>query len=170
MSHTDRLGGVVPGDVVVKVGVVRHAVDLEFLPNNTHIFIHLQEDIWREPEFWNEMNKMSSKKKKYLVIQRSEPTLYDVDGKGLGCLLDPFDLGRADIVGIEARLEAADENSTVSVNCVVHFRGHGGAIVHAQAQVCGFWVRQQAGQQVILTLLLHHSQSCAAGPEHTVWV
>lgn len=56
MLHTDRLGGVVPGDVVVKVGVVRHAPDLEFLPNNTHIFIHLQEDVWREAELWNEMN------------------------------------------------------------------------------------------------------------------
>lgn len=44
-----------PGDVVVKVGVVRHAPDLEFLPNDTHIFIHLQEDVWRETKLWNEM-------------------------------------------------------------------------------------------------------------------
>lgn len=56
MSPTNRLGGVVPGDVVVKVRVVRHALDFEFLPNNTHIFIHLQEDIWRETELWNETN------------------------------------------------------------------------------------------------------------------
>lgn len=56
LSPTDRLGGVVPGDVVVKVGVVRHAPDLEFLPNNTYVFIHLQEDIWRETELWKEMN------------------------------------------------------------------------------------------------------------------
>lgn len=56
MWHTDRLGAVVPGDVVVKVGVVRHAPDLQFLPNNTHVFIHLQKDIRRETELWNEMN------------------------------------------------------------------------------------------------------------------
>lgn len=104
---------------------------------------------------------MSLKKKetttKNLVVQHSEPTLYDIDGKGLGCLLDPFDLGCANVVCVEAGLEAMDENSTVSVNCVVHFLGHGGAVVHAQAQICGFWVSQQAGQQVILTLLPHHS-------------
>lgn len=111
---------------------------------------------------------MSSKKN--TVIQHSQPTLYDVDGKGLGCLLDPFDLGCANVVSVEVGLEAVDENSTASVNCVVHFRGHGGAVVHAQAQICGFWVSQQAGQQVILTLLPHHSQRCAAGPEHTVWI
>lgn len=56
MSHADRLGGVVPGDVVVEVGVVRHAPDLEFFPDDTHVFIHLQEDIWRETEPWIEMN------------------------------------------------------------------------------------------------------------------
>lgn len=103
-----------------------------------------------------------------LIIPQSEPTLYDVDGKGLGCLLHPFDLGCADVVSVEAGLEAVDENSTVSVNCVVHSWGHSGAVVHAQAQMCGFRVSQQAGQQVILTLLPHHSQRCAAGPEHTV--
>lgn len=56
MWHTDRLGAVVPGDVVVKVGVVRHAPDLQFLPNNTHVFIHLQKDIRGETELWNEMD------------------------------------------------------------------------------------------------------------------
>lgn len=75
MSHTDRLGGVVPGDVVVKVGVVRHAPDLEFLPNNTYVFIHLQEDIWRETELWEEMNKDEFKKERNnnqkLVVQHS---------------------------------------------------------------------------------------------------
>lgn len=101
-----------------------------------------------------------------MFIQSSGLTLYDVDGKGLGCLLHTPDPGCADVVGVEAGLEAADENSAVSVNRVVHFRGHGGAVVHAEAQICGFWVSQQAGQQVILTLLLHHSQRCAAGPEH----
>lgn len=68
---------------------------------------------------------MSSRKNKNLIdyyfILQSEPTLYDVDGKGLGRLLDPFDLGCADVVSVEAGLEIADENSTVSVNCVVHF-------------------------------------------------
>lgn len=54
MLHTDRLGGVFPGDIVVEVGVVCNAANLEFLPNNTHIFICLQEDIWRETELWRE--------------------------------------------------------------------------------------------------------------------
>lgn len=113
---------------------------------------------------------MSSKRNKSLVIQQSEPTLYDVDGKGLGRLLDPFDLGCADVVSVEAGLEVADENSTVSVNCEVHFLRHCGAVVHAQAQIGSVWVGQQAGQQVILTLLPHHTHRCTAGPEHMVWI
>lgn len=115
-------------------------------------------------------NPPKKKNQQNLVIQHSEPTLYDVDGKGLGSLLHPFDLGCADVIGVEAGLEAADENSTVSVSRVVHVCWHGGAVVHAQAQICGLWVSQQAGQQVILTLLLHHSQRRAAGPEHAVWI
>lgn len=50
---TDRLGGVFPGDIVIEVGVVRGAANLEFLPNNAHIFICLQEDIWRETKLWS---------------------------------------------------------------------------------------------------------------------
>ena len=48
VPRTDRLGGVFPGDVVVEVGVVRGAENLELLSNNAHIFICLQEDVWRE--------------------------------------------------------------------------------------------------------------------------
>lgn len=88
----------------------------------------------------------------------SEPTLYDVNGKGLGGLFHPIDLGCADVVCIEAGVEAMDENATMPVNCEVHAWRHSGAIVHAEAQVCCFWVRQQAGQQVVLTLLPHHPQ------------
>lgn len=102
--------------------------------------------------------------------QSSGLTLNDVDGKGLGGLLHSVDPRCADIVGVEAGVELVDENASVPVNCEVHPGGHRGAVVHAEAQVCGFWVSQQAGQQVVLTLLLHHPQGCAAGPEHTVWI
>lgn len=37
-----------PRDVVVEVGVVCGAADLEFFPNNTHIFFGLQKNIRRE--------------------------------------------------------------------------------------------------------------------------
>lgn len=57
-SHTDRFGGVLPGDVVVKVGVVRAAANLEFLPNNPHIFISFQEDVWRKTELWGERKEL----------------------------------------------------------------------------------------------------------------
>lgn len=97
-------------------------------------------------------------------------TLNDVDGKGLGRPLHSVDPGRADIVGVEARVEVVDENTTVPVNGEVHLWWHAGAIVHAEAQVCGCWVGQQAGQQVVLTLFPHHPQGCAAGPEHTAWI
>lgn len=48
MHHTDRLGGVFPGDIVVEVGVMCGAANLKFLSNYAHIFICLQEDVWRE--------------------------------------------------------------------------------------------------------------------------
>lgn len=48
MHHTDRLCGVFPGDVVVEVGVMRGAANLKLLPNYAHIFLCLQEDVWRE--------------------------------------------------------------------------------------------------------------------------
>lgn len=54
MPHTDRLGGIFPGDIIVEVRVVGYAANIEFLPNNTHIFICVQEDIWRETKFWSE--------------------------------------------------------------------------------------------------------------------
>lgn len=54
MLDTDRLGGVFPGDIVVEVGVVCNAANFELLPNNSHIFISLQENIWRETKLWSE--------------------------------------------------------------------------------------------------------------------
>lgn len=95
-------------------------------------------------------------------------TLYDIDGKGFGGPLHSFDLGCADIVSIEAWLEVVNEDTTVAVNGEVHSWWHSGAIVHAEAQVCGFWVSQQAGQQVVLTLFPYHPQWRAAGPEQAV--
>ena len=97
-------------------------------------------------------------------------TLNDVDGKGLGRLLHSVDPGCADVVSVEAWVEAVDENTAVPVNCEVHPWRHTGAIVHAEAKVRGCWVGQQAGQQVVLTLLPHHPQGRAAGPEHTAWI
>lgn len=68
MAHTDRLGGVFPGDVVVEVGIVRGAANLELLPNNAHIFICLQEDVRRETELWNERKpEMSTEWLKNLI-------------------------------------------------------------------------------------------------------
>lgn len=75
----------------------------------------------------------------------SELTLYDIDGEGLGCPLHSVDLGCADIVSIAAGLEAVDENTTVAVNCEVHPWWYGGTIIHAETEVCGFWIGQQAG-------------------------
>lgn len=176
MPHTDRLSGVFPGDVVVEVGVVCCAANLEFLPNNAHIFIRLQEDIWRETKLWskrkiiNEYKSWSHQWQLWVIIPNNQLTLNDVDGKGLGCPLHSVDLRCADVVSIEAGVQAVDENTTVPVNCEVHPRRHGGTVVHAEAQVCSFWVGQQAGQQVVLTLLLHHPQGRAAGPEHTGWI
>lgn len=97
-------------------------------------------------------------------------TLNDIDRKGLGGLLHAVDPGCADIVSIVAGMEPVDEDTTVPVNCKVHPRWHGGAVVHAEAQVCGGGVCQQAGQQVVLPLLPHHLHRRAASPEHTVWV
>lgn len=97
-------------------------------------------------------------------------TLNDVDGKGLGGPLHSIDPGCADIVSVEAGVEAVDEYTTVSVNCEVHAWWDSGAIVHAEAQVCGCWVSQQAGQQIVLTLFFHHPQGGAAGPERTIWI
>lgn len=105
-----------------------------------------------------------------IKLSSSSLTLNDVDGEGLGCPLHSADLGCTDIVSVEAGVEAVDENTTASVNCEVHSRRYGGAIVHAEAQVCGCGVGQQAGQQVVLTFFLHHPQGGAAGPEHTVWI
>lgn len=48
ISRTDRFGFVFPSDIVVEVGIVSGAANLELLPNNTNIFIGLQEDIRRE--------------------------------------------------------------------------------------------------------------------------
>lgn len=56
MSNTDRLGGVFPRDVVVEVRVVCCAANLEFLPNNAHIFIRLQDNIWRVTKLWSKRN------------------------------------------------------------------------------------------------------------------
>lgn len=53
--NTDRLGGVFPRDVVVKVWVVRAAADLEFLADDSHILIRFQEDIWRVAELCNKV-------------------------------------------------------------------------------------------------------------------
>lgn len=97
-------------------------------------------------------------------------TLNDVDGEGLGGPLHSVDLGRTDIVRVEAGVEAVDENTTVSVNCKVHSRRYSGAVVHAEAEVRGCGVGQQAGQQVVLTFFLHHPQGSAAGPEYTDWI
>lgn len=97
-------------------------------------------------------------------------TLNDVNGKSFGGLLHSIDPGCADVVSIEAGAEAVNEDTTVPVNCEVHPWWHCGAVVHAEAQVCGPWVGQQAGKKVVLTLLLHDPQGRAAGPEHTVWI
>lgn len=97
-------------------------------------------------------------------------TLNDIDGKGLGALLHPVDLGCADIVSVETGVEAVDEDTLVWISCEVHSRGQGGAVVHAQPQICGCWVSQQARQQVVLTLLPYHPQGRTAGPEQTVWI
>lgn len=97
-------------------------------------------------------------------------TLNDVDRKGLR---DPFytvDLGCADVVSVEAGVEAVDENASVPVHSEVHSRWDGGTVVHAQAQLGGWWVRQEAGQHVLFPFLPHHSQGGAAGPEHTMWI
>lgn len=48
--RTDRFGVVFPGDVVVEVGVVSGAADLQFLSDDTHILVCLQEDVRRETE------------------------------------------------------------------------------------------------------------------------
>lgn len=63
-----------------------------------------------------------------------------------------------------------DENTTVAVNCEVHPWRHIGAIIHTETKVCGIWIGQQTGQQVVLTLLPHHPQGRATSPEHTVWI
>lgn len=80
------------------------------------------------------------------LLSASALTLYDIDRKGLWSPLHSFDPSCADIVSIEAGLEAVDENTTVAVNCEVHAWRHTGAVVHAEAQVCGFRVGEQAGQ------------------------
>lgn len=69
-------------------------------------------------------------------------TLNDVDGKGSGGLFHSVDPGCADIVSIEAGVEAVDENTMVPINCEVHPWWHSAAIVHAKAKVCGCWVSQ----------------------------
>lgn len=97
-------------------------------------------------------------------------TLNDIEEESLRGPLHSVELRRADVVGIEARVEAVDENATVSVDSEVHCRWHSGAIVHAKAYICSLWVGQQAGQQVALALLPHHLQGCAAGPENTTWI
>lgn len=105
-----------------------------------------------------------------VVLRLSDLTLNDVEGKGFGGLLHSVDLGRADIISVEAGAEAVDENTIVPVHGEVHSWRHGGAVLHAEAHICGCWVGQQAGQQVVLTFLTHHPQGRAAGPEQTAWI
>lgn len=66
-------------------------------------------------------------------LQVSGLTLNDVDGKGFRCLLHSIDFGCADVVSIEAGVEAVDENTTVPVNCNIHPWWHCSAVVHAKA-------------------------------------
>lgn len=69
VPYTDRLGGIFPGDVVVKVWVVCGAADLEFLPNNAHILVRLQEDVRRETKLW-------SKKKSHMSAKLDAPNCH----------------------------------------------------------------------------------------------
>lgn len=73
-------------------------------------------------------------------------------------------------MSVETGVEALDEDTTVAVGSEVHPRRYGGAVVHAEGQVSGVGVGQKTGQHVHLTLLLHHLQGCAAGPEQNVWI
>lgn len=73
----------------------------------------------------------------HLFLQPSGLTLNDVDGKGLRDPLHPVDPGRADVVSVEAGVEAVDEDALALVDCEVHSWWHSGAVVHAEPQVCG---------------------------------
>lgn len=129
------------------------AADLEFLADDSHILIRFQEDVWRVTELcnkgigefkildrsvtccharhtqadWKQFWVQWDKKK---TTSTNVITLYDVDGKGLGRPFHTIDPRRADVVGREAGLEAADQDATVAVNRVVHPRWYRGAIVH----------------------------------------
>ena len=70
-------------------------------------------------------------------LQPSGLTLNDVDGKGLRDLFHSIDLGCADIVSVEAWVKTVDEDAAVPVDGEVHSWWHSGAVVHAEAQVCG---------------------------------
>lgn len=70
-------------------------------------------------------------------LQTRALTLNDIDGKGFGDLLHSIDSGGADVVCIETRVEAVDENAPVRVGGDVHSRGQSGAVLHAKPQVCG---------------------------------
>ena len=97
-------------------------------------------------------------------------TLNDVDGEGPGHLLHSPHSGGADVVSVEAGVEAVDEDAPVGEGREVHAWGQSGAIVHAEAHVSGCRVGQQAGQQALLPLLPHHSEVGDAGPEQAVWI
>lgn len=133
------------------------AADLEFLADDPHVLVRFQEDVWRVTELCNKAigeseilempatccharhthgpigsdfgfngTEIGFKK----TPSANVITLYDVDGKGLGRPFHTVDPCRADVVGREAGLEAADQDATVAVNRVVHSRRYRGAIVH----------------------------------------
>ena len=97
-------------------------------------------------------------------------TLNDVDWEGPGHLLHAPDSGGADVVGVEAGVEAVDEDAPVGEGREVHAWGQSGAVVHAEPHVSGCRVSQQAGQEALLPLLPHHSEVGDAGPEQAVWI
>lgn len=64
-------------------------------------------------------------------------TLNNIDRKSLRGLFYPIDLGCADVVSVEAGVEAVDQNASVPIHSKVHSWWVGGAIIHAEAQLRG---------------------------------
>lgn len=64
-------------------------------------------------------------------------TLNDIDGKSPGGSLHSIDPSCAHIVGIEAWVEAVDEDTTVPVHSEIHAWRHSGAVIHAEAHIGG---------------------------------